>query len=399
MTATLPSDGPSGCFYFDANATTPLCEAALAAMLPLLREHFGNPSSSHALGRVPAAAVARGREQVAALVGAHEASEVIFTGGGTESLNSVLHAAADRAPERTRILFSAGEHAAVLRPAEDLARRVGLELIAIPLNRQGQIDVDFALQALDGRTALLSLIHANNETGVLLPDAAIERLAERTRAVGAWFHLDAVASAGKVPLNAARWGLDLLSAAPHKFYGPKGIGILWVRRGTAFAPLLLGGSQEGGRRAGTVNPAGVAGAGAAAELAQRFAEDRPRVAAQAALRDRIEAALTQRFSQAYVVAAGAPRVFNTSGLVFPGLMGETIQALLSASGICVSAGSACGSSKRKGSHVLLAMGLPPEQATSAVRFSYLRDLTPAQAEQGLQLATAAIEQLYELAPA
>jgi cysteine desulfurase len=393
----MPPSSDSELFYFDANATTPLCEEALAAMLPLLREHFGNPSSNHALGRAPAMAVARAREQVAALVGAQEASEVVFTGGGTESLNAVLHAAAERSPARPRVLFSAGDHAAVLRPAEALARQCGLELIAIPLDRQGRIELDFALAALNERTSLLSLIHANNETGVLIEPAGIERLAQRAREVGAWFHLDAVASAGKLPLEAARWGLDLLTVAPHKFYGPKGIGVLWVRRGTAFTPLLLGGSQEGGRRAGTVNPAGAAGAGAAAEVARKFAGDQTRVAKQAELRDRFEAALIKRFPRAYALGSSAARIFNTSSLIFPGLTGESMQALLSENGVCVSSGSACGSSKRKGSHVLLAMGVPEAEATSTVRFSFLRSLTAAQAEQGLERAAGALEQLYELA--
>jgi cysteine desulfurase len=390
------SDAPI--LYFDANATTPVCAEALAAMLPLLQEHFGNASSAHAMGRAPAAAVARAREQVAQLLGAQESSEVVFTGGGTESLNAVLHAAAERAPGRPRLLFSAGEHSAVLKPAERLAAKLGLELVPIPLDSQGRIQVDAALGALDGRSALLSLIHANNETGVHLEGAQIQRLAERAREVGAWFHLDCVASAGKLPLEAHRWGVDLVTIAPHKFYGPKGVGVLWVRRGLEFTPLLIGGSQEAGRRAGTLNSAGLAGAGAAAEVARRFAADGARVQGQAALRDRFERELVARVPQARALGQSAPRIFNTSCLVFPGVTGESAQALLSEYGVCVSSGSACGSAKRKGSHVLLAMGVPPSEATSTLRFSFLRGLTASEVDTGLERTAQALEHLYALAP-
>lgn len=349
--------------YLDHNATTSLEPRVLEAMLPFLRTEWGNPSSPYRFGQAARAAVDRARRRVAECLGCRPA-EVLFTGGGTEADNLALRGVTRALRERGRhVVTTAIEHPAVLRTCAALEAD-GWRVTRVPVDARGVVDVADVERALDPETVLLSVMHANNETGVLQP---VAELAELARARGVPFHADAVQTAGKLPGRLAQLGPDLLALSAHKFHGPKGVGALFVRAGTSLAPVLTGGEHEHGLRAGTENVAGVVGleealvlaCGSAAEEAVRLGD----------LRDRLERALLAAVPGARVNGAGAPRVPNTANLVFPGVDGESVVVALDLRGICVSTGSACSTGDPEPSHVLLAMGLAPREAQGAVRFS------------------------------
>jgi cysteine desulfurase len=353
--------------YMDHNATTPVDPRVLDAMLPHLREQFGNPSSLHWFGQRARAAVEEARAAVAALVGA-EPADVVFTASGSESDNMALRGVAARArPPRQRIVVSAIEHHAVLNTAKAL-REEGVPVAVARASQSGLVDLDDLAGKLDATVALVSIMLANNETGVVQPVAEAARLA---RQHGALVHCDAVQGAGKIPVDLRGLDADLLTLSAHKIYGPKGVGCLCVRRGTPMAPLVRGGGQERNRRAGTENVAGIVGFGAAARLAaESLHQEAARVAA---LRDRLEARL--------LALPGAerngegPRLPNTANVSFAGAEAEGLLIALDLEGIAVSTGAACAAGAVEPSHVLRAMGFAPERVQSSLRFSLGRSTT------------------------
>ena len=348
--------------YLDHNATTPLAPEALEAMLPWFCERFGNASSAYALGHLSDGALVAARAQAAALVGCDPA-EVVFTSGGTESLNQAVRGVWEAAPAaRRRLVLTTVEHPA-LRALAGWWRTQGGTVAEVPVDGRGCLDLTALEAAVTGDTALVAVMAANNETGVLMPVAEAGRVA---RAQGALFLVDATQAAGRLPLDPRGWGADLLALSAHKFHGPKGTGLLMVRRGVRIRPLMLGGSQERGRRGGTENVPGLVGLGRAAELAMQRLGEMGRVAA---LRDRLEEALLRAVPDLRIHGAGAPRLPNTCLAGFAGVEGEALQLRLGEAGICVSTGSACSTGMREPSHVLRAMAADPDHARGTVRFS------------------------------
>lgn len=355
--------------YLDHNATTPLAPEALEAMLPYLRDQFGNAGSGHALGLVAQEALVRARAQVAALLNA-DPGELVFGSGGTESLNHALRGALT--PVKRHLVSTAVEHSATLAILEDL-KRTGVEVTLVGVDAQGCLDLEALEAAIRPDTALVSVMAANNETGVLFPVAEVARLA---KAKGALVHTDATQAVGKVKVDVRAWGVDLLTFSGHKFHGPKGIGGLFIRRGVRLRPFLVGGQQERGRRGGTENVPAIVGMGRAAELAQAGLEDMARLAQ---VRNAFEARLKADHPDLVVHGAGAERLPNTLLAGFPGLEGEALLLRLSQRGICVSVGSACTTGQREPSHVLRAMGADHAAARGTLRFS----LGPGQTEAEL----------------
>ena len=368
--------------YLDHNATTPLDPRVLDAMLPFLRDDFGNPSSLHWFGQRARGAVEEARAQVARLVGADPA-EIVFTSGGSEADNAALRGVAARArAPRAGLACTAIEHHAVLNAAKAL-RDEGRPLAIVRVGEDGAVDPAEIASSVGETTALLSVMLANNETGVLQPVAEAARLAH---ARGALVHCDAVQGAGKVEVDVRVLEVDLLSLSAHKVYGPKGVGCLYVRRGTPLAALVRGGGQERNRRAGTENVAGVVGFGAAAALAcERLPADAPRVAD---LRDRLEARLLA------IPGArrngGGPRVPNTTNVSFERVEAEGLVIALDLEGVAVSTGAACAAGGVEPSHVLRAMGLSPERVESSLRLSLGRGTTEADVDRAADVVAAAV---------
>jgi len=365
--------------HLDANATTPVDPAVLAAMLPWFRERQANPSSLHPRGEAAADALAQARASVAALVGG-KSEEVCFTSGGSESIATAFRCAAARRPERARVLTSTVEHSAVRANAEHLARS-GWEWIEVPVDREGRLDRAELLAQLEQGAGLVSLMLANNETGVVTD---LDGVGDACRAAGAAFHVDAIQGPGKLPLDLRALGAHMVSLSAHKFHGPQGCGALVVEAGFPFAPLILGGEQEDGRRAGTENVPGIVGLGAAARLARGRSCDRPGLERLRGLRDALERALLERVPGTRVHGAGAPRLANTSNVAFAGLEAVTLLALLGAEGIAVSAGSACNARRQAPSPVLLAMGCERAEAAGSLRFSLSWETTPAEIERAIE---------------
>lgn len=347
--------------YLDYNATTPLDPNVFEAMLPYLREHFGNPSSGHWFGAQAKAAVEHAREQVAALLGA-DPSEIVFTSGGSESDNWAIKGIAEANRDRgNHIITSQIEHPAVLNTCRYLEGQ-GFRVTYLPVDGYGQVDPDDVVRAVTSRTILISIMHANNEAGTIQPIAAIGAMA---RERGIYFHTDAAQSVGKIPTDVEQLQVDLLTVAGHKLYAPKGVGALYVRRGTHIAPLIHGAGHEGGRRAGTENVAGVVGLGQACAIAaETMAETVERLRA---LRDRLHEGLATRVEGLHLNGHPTQRLPNTLNLSFEGLDGNTLLAALPE--IAASTGSACHAGITEPSPVLTAMGVPPEIAVGAVRFS------------------------------
>ena len=364
--------------YFDNNATTRIDPLVVDAMLPHLTDLYGNPSSACSLGKRAAHAIERAREQVAALLGC-EPLEIVFTSGGTESVNAALASALALNPDRRHILTTAVEHSAMLKPCEALEKR-GYEVTRLGVEASGQCDmIDFE-HNIRPDTALVSVMMANNETGVLFP---IRELAEIARKHGVFFHSDAVQAAGKIPIQLAETGIASMSVSSHKIHGPKGVGALYVHRHTAFQPSLLGGGQENGRRAGTENVAGIVGFGKAAELAMHALE-REQTEVKA-LRDTFESGVLERISGVQVNGDRTARLPNTTSLAFEGLEAESALLLLDRAGICASAGSACMSGSLTPSHVLRAMGFSSDRARGSLRFSFSRFNTAEEIAKALEL--------------
>lgn len=378
--------------YLDHNASTPVRAEVLAAMLPYFSEHYGNASSAHAFGQEAKGAVEEARARVAALVNGVP-NEIVFTSGGTESDNmGVIGAARALAATGRHIVVSEIEHEAV-RNAAGALEAEGFAVTRVPASADGRVDPAAIAKELRPDTILVSVMAANNETGVLQPVAEIGAIcAERKIA----FHTDAVQAAGKIPTDARAWQATFLTIAAHKFYGPKGVGALYVKRGAKTAPLFFGGEHERGRRAGTENVPGIVGMGAAAELAQdELATAPPRMAA---LRDRLERGLIERVPQVVVHGGASPRVCNTSHLSFVGAEGEHLILTLDTKGIACSSGSACKSGSSHPSHVLLSMGVPAAVAQTAVRLSVGRATTESEIDLVLDLLPPVVQKLRAASP-
>lgn len=382
--------------YLDHAATTPVRPEVLEAMLPYFSQRFGNPSSIHILGQEARKALEDARETVAHVLGCR-ASEVIFTSGGTESDNAAIKGVALALRQTgNHIITSAIEHHAVLHTCHQL-EQLGFQTTLVPVDRYGMVDPDAVGRAITERTILVSIMYANNEVGTVEPIADIAQVVrERGKALGRRipFHTDAVQAAGFLDLRVDALGVDLLSLSAHKFHGPKGVGVLYIRRNTPFEPLLMGGGQERERRSGTENVPGIVGLATALALAE---EERPRVSARLSrLRDYFIARVLEGVPGAILNGHPTQRLPNNAHFCFPGVEGEPILLGLDMEGICASSGSACSTGSLEPSHVLTAMGLPPDIARSSVRFTMGRDTTEAEIERVLQVLPDLVQRLRAL---
>jgi cysteine desulfurase len=376
--------------YLDHNATTPVAPAVVERMMAVLRDDFGNPSSVHHFGQRAKAVLDEARSQVAALIGG-DPSEIVFTSGGTESDNFAIRGAAEALEPtgRRHLIASAIEHEAVLNTLRALARR-GWRVTLLPVDQSGIVTADSLRDALTADTALVSVMHANNEIGTIQPVAELAAIA---RSGGALFHTDAVQSAGKLPVDVKSLGVDLLSLSGHKFYGPKGAGAMWIRRGVRLLPLVTGGKHERNRRAGTENVAGSAGLGVAADLARlKMTAEAERLAT---LRDRLEKGVLQAVTGTAVNGSG-PRVPNTTNISFDRVEAESLLIALDLEGVAVSTGSACSSGTLEPSHVLKAMGFPPHRTQNSIRFSLGAANTEAEIDHVVSVLPRLVEKLRSL---
>lgn len=377
--------------YLDHNATTPPDPQVVDRMVHTMRDVWGNASSVHHFGQQAKAALDQARGQVASLIGA-DASELVFTAGGTESNNIAIRGAADALDptRRKHLVVSAIEHEAVLNTAKSLAKR-GWRITLVPVDASGIVSLDRFRDALSDDTALVSVMHANNEIGTIQPIAELAALAHER---GALFHTDAVQSAGKIPVDVRALGIDMLTIAGHKFYGPKGTGALWLKRGVRLISPITGGRQERSRRAGTENVPALAGLGVAAELAaSKPIGEAPRLAR---LRDRMEAGILATISGTERNGAASPRVANTTNISIDRVEAESLLIGLDLAGIAVSSGSACSSGTLEPSHVLKAMGLPHGRTLGSLRFSFGTSNTDADVDRVLEVLPPLVEKLRSL---
>jgi cysteine desulfurase len=378
--------------YLDYNATTPVDSTVLQAMLPYFAGNFGNANSIHSPGRRGRVAVDVGRESVAALLGA-KPSEIVFTCGGTEADNLALFGVLTPCDQpRKHLVTTTIEHHAVLHTAQALEKQ-GVDVTYIPVNRNGVVDPDEIREAIRPETMLISVMLANNELGTIQPVEEIGRIAAEE---DVYFHCDAVQAAGKLSLNVNKLGVDLLSISAHKFYGPKGVGALYVRTGTELGPLFYGGHHERDRRPGTENVPGIVGLGKAADLAMKNLQ--PDATRLAALRDKFEAALLNALPGVAVNGDRQHRVANTSNLCFEAAGGEALVIALDLQGIACSTGAACSSGAVEPSHVLRAIRLSPDQARSSLRFSLGHPTTAEEINHAIELIPPIVERLRSLSP-
>lgn len=382
--------------YLDHNATTPVEPEVLDAMRPYFSADFGNAASIHTPGQRARAAVETAREQVAALLGARP-QEIVFTSGGTESDNHAIFGIVRNHPGATKhIITTQLEHEAVLNACQFLEKDSGgsIEVTYLPVDPSGLLDPEALRDAIRPQTALITVMHANNELGTVQPLEKIGKIAAQN---DIYLHTDAVQSAGKIAIDVNTLSVDLLAISGHKFYAPKGVGALYIRGGTRLRQLLYGGHHQRGFRPGTENVPGIVGLGKAAELARlSLAEDAARVSA---LRDELERGLLARVRNSRGNATAAPRTPNTTNITFPGIEGEALIIALDLKGLACSTGAACSSGAVEPSHVLTAIGLTPEEARASIRFSLGRHTTPTDVAFALQTVPAAVAQLRELSPA
>jgi cysteine desulfurase len=377
--------------YLDHNATTPVDPAAAEATMHALRDLFGNASSVHYYGQQAKAALDAARSKISALIGA-EPSEIVFTSGGTEADNLAIRGAAEalEVTGRRHLITSGIEHEAVLNTFKGLSRR-GWRTTVLPLDSSGIVAPDRLRDAMTDDTALVSVMHANNEIGTIQPIAELALLA---RARGALFHTDAVQSVAKIPVDVRSLGVDLLSLSGHKFYGPKGVGALWIKRGVRLAPFMAGGKQERNRRAGTENVPGLIGMGVAASIAlHKMPEETTRLAA---LRNRLEDGILRAVPNTDVNGARDARVPNTTNISFERIEAESLLIALDLEGVAVSTGSACSSGTLEPSHVLRAMGLPSHRAQNSIRFSLGASNTEEQIDHVISILPKIVTKLRSL---
>ncbi len=377
--------------YLDNNATTAIAPEVLAAMQPYLGEFYGNPSSMHTFGGQLHRKVEEAREKVAALIGA-EPGEIIFTSCGTESDNTAIMSALESFPHKRHVITTRVEHPAILNFCKHLQRK-GYRVTFVPVDRAGNLDLKTLYASVDDDTAIVSVMYANNETGVIFP---VEEIAEFVKSRGILFHTDAVQIIGKLPVNMKNLAADMLSISGHKLHAPKGIGILYVRKGTRFCPYLIGGHQEHGRRAGTENLASIIGLGKAAELALRNIDEEKMYVSR--LRDKLESRLLQNCPDTHVNGNTESRLPNTTNISFQWIEGEAILLRLNEYGICASSGSACSSGSLEPSHVLRAMGVPFTAIHGSIRFSLSRYNTEEEIDRVLEIMPGIVHQLRSISP-
>jgi cysteine desulfurase len=377
--------------YLDNNATTRLDPMVLEAMMPFMTEHYGNPSSIHGFGEPVRKGIERAREQVAALLGAAHDSEIIFTSCATEANSTAILSAVEALPERKEIITSVVEHPAILEVCEHLERR-GYTIHRLPVDNQGRLDLDHYQSLLSENVALVSVMWANNETGTVFP---VQTMATMAKEKGVLFHTDGVQAVGKFPIHLASSDIDMLSFSGHKIHAPKGVGALYVKRGSRFRPLLRGGHQERGRRAGTENAAGIVGLGMACELAEVHM---PIMSHLAELRDELQAGLLEKVPCSIVTGDIENRTPNTLNIAFEYIEGEAILLMLNQLGIAASSGSACTSGSLEPSHVMRAMSIPYTAAHGSVRFSLSRYTRQKEIDYVLEKLPPVIERLRSLSP-
>ncbi len=378
--------------YVDNNATTMVAPEVLDVMMPYFNTYYGNPSSMHSFGGDVAEKIQTARENVARLIGA-QPEEIVFTSCGTESDGTAIRAAIDSYPAKKHIITSRVEHPAIKNLYEILSKK-GYRTTFVPVDGSGKLDLNYLYDSLSEDTAVVSLMWGNNETGVIFP---IEELSQEVKSRGILFHTDAVQAVGKIPINVAATGVDMLSLSGHKFHSPKGVGALYVRKGTRFSPFMIGGHQERGRRGGTENTASIIGLGKAAELAAAHLGKKgyDRISR---LRDRLEHSLLEKVPHSIVNGDPAHRLPNTTSVAFEYVEGEAILLMMNEHGICASSGSACTSGSLEPSHVLRAMGVPFTAAHGSIRFSLSRYNTEDEIDVILEKLPPIIERLRELSP-
>jgi cysteine desulfurase len=378
--------------YLDYNATTPVAPEVLAAMLPYFCVEYGNASSIHTFGQRARGAVEEARESVAALLGAAPA-EIMFSSGGTESNNHAIFGLVGAASRKSKhVITSAVEHSAVLDPCRALEKQ-GVAVTYLPVDGEGLVNPEDVRRAIRPDTVLITIMLANNELGTIEPIAEIGKIAAEAHVT---LHTDAIQAAGKIPIDVAKLGVHLLSISAHKLYGPKGVGALYVRKGTYLEPLLYGGHSERDRRPGTEDVTSIAGLGKAADLAlTHMRTEGPRLKA---LRDRLENGLVERISHARVNGSRAPRVPNTANLTLPFIEGEAMVIALDLRGLACSTGAACSSGAVEPSHVLTAIGLAPEDARATLRLSLGRQTTDEEIDFALETIPPVIERLRQMSP-
>jgi cysteine desulfurase len=376
--------------YLDNNATTALASEALAAMMPFLTQWYGNASSVHRLGQRSRQAIDQARARVAEFIGCAD-SEIVFTAGATEAVNTAIRSLLEWRTPRRRIVTTTVEHSATRELCRLLAGR-GYEVVEVPVDHAGRLDLQALAGALDDQAALLTTMWANNETGVIFPVDDISRICREKKVP---LHCDGTQAVGKIPVDVKVAGMDMMSLAAHKFHGPKGAAALYVRRGLRLRPLIVGGPQENQRRGGTENVAAIVGMGRAAELAATALPQMQRVAAQ---RDRLEREVLSRVQDTHVNGATDQRLPNTTNISFARLQAEAILLLLSEQGICASAGAACSSGSLEPSHVLKAMGIDQRIASGAIRFSLSRYTTDAEIQRTIAVLPDLIARLRKVLP-
>jgi cysteine desulfurase len=377
--------------YVDNNATTRVAPEVLEAMLPYFSEFYGNPSSMHFFGGQVQKKVNEARERVADFLGA-EPSEIVFTSCGTESDNAAIFGTLDSYPEKRHFITSRVEHPAIMNVSSYLNRK-GYRTTEVCVDREGRLDLDELKESITDNTAIVSIMYANNETGAIFP---IEEIGEIVKSRGIPFHTDAVQAAGKIPLNMKKSTVDLLSISGHKLHAPKGIGVLYIRKGTKFSPFMIGGHQEKGRRGGTENVPYIIGLGKACELAKiHLEEENTRIRA---LRDYLEAKILEKIPNTLINGDRRSRLPNTLSVSFEYVEGESILLLLSDLGICASSGSACTSGSLEPSHVLRAMGVPFTAAHGSIRFSLSIYNTKEEMDYIIEHTPPIIQRLRDISP-
>jgi len=377
--------------YFDNNATTKVADEVFEEIKPLFCELYGNPSSMHTFGGQIGRRISKAREQVAGLLGC-EPSEIVFTGCGTESDNTAIKGTLAAVPNKRTVITTRVEHPAVLAVCRDLENH-GYTVVELSVDKLGRLDIAELEENLDDDTALVTIMYANNETGVVFP---IEDVAELVKSKGAVFHTDAVQAVGKIPINLSKSNIDMLSLSGHKLHAPKGVGVLYIRKGTRLSPFMLGGHQEAGRRAGTENVPGIVGLGKACEMAaENFEAENNKVKA---LRDKLEKAILEKCPDCRLNGDPDNRLPNTSNISFEYIEGEAILLMLDKYGICASSGSACTSGSLEPSHVLRAMGVPFTAAHGSIRFSLSRYNTEEEVDYTIEKLPPIVNKLRELSP-
>lgn len=376
--------------YLDNNATTMVAPEVRDRMVPYFSEDYGNPSSLYAFGTKIRRVIEEARGEVAHLLGARTEREIVFTSGGTESNLTAIRSALKANPDHKRIVISQVEHPSVRNFCHGL-RQEGYEVISIGVSKTGALDWEVLEHALTNQVAVVSIMWANNETGVLFP---MEQISETVKRKGIALHVDTVQAIGKIPVNLAQIPVDFISLSAHKFHGPKGVGVLYVREGAPFFSLLVGGHQERGRRAGTENVPGIVGLAYALGMAVSVIErEMPRVES---LRDRLERTLLAQIPESFVSGRQEPRLPNTTNVTIPGVEAEALLIRLSDAGVAASSGSACRTGALEPSHVLKAMGLPEEHAFSSLRFSLSRYTTSEEIDSALDIIVNIVHELREL---